>query len=259
VRTDVCRICHRPLTRHQAYADRICGDWRCRERLLRDELEARRSEAGAALGERAANAFPIVVVPYNRRALVPVSDAEREELRAFLEEQLAELCTSAPSASPAGPDSATPDPAPAAAAAPAGDLYPAAGAPGHSETVASLLGKVCGACEGYCCHHGATRHAFLDRRALETYVVRHPEVPAGQVVSRFIEWVPPQHGDGSCLYHTERGCNLPRDMRAAICNEYECKGLRETRDLFAKTGAARVFVVSRVDRRIQRSAFVEVR
>jgi hypothetical protein len=34
---------------------------------------------------------------------------------------------------------------------------------------------------------------------------------------------------GSCAYHGDRGCVLPREDRAPICNAYACDSLQATR------------------------------
>jgi hypothetical protein len=237
-----CRICSKPLTMHEGFAGDICSDWRCRWRDLDAQLEAHRSVAAAAVGEKSAGSFPISVVPFHTRPTVPVSEEERQELLSFLQGRLQEISSHehAPRAVPTDPT-----------------MEQAVNAEAPND-VATLLGKVCGVCAGFCCHHGATNHAFLDEETLLRVLAQHPDIPAAEVVMDFISRIPAEHYKGSCVYHTETGCNLPRDMRARICNAYECRGLKDTRERFANTGAARVFVVVRHDNRIMHSAFVDV-
>ena len=40
---------------------------------------------------------------------------------------------------------------------------------------------------------------------------------------------------GSCVYHTDIGCSLPRNMRADTCNEFLCDTLIELDRLLNKT------------------------
>jgi hypothetical protein len=236
-----CQICSKPLTMHERFAGSICSDWRCRWRSLDAQLETHRSETAAALDEKSAASFPITVVPFHTRPTVSVAEEERQELLAFLQGLLQEIFSHEHVAPAAPTDLGIEAPANVEA----------------SNNVAGLLGKVCGVCEGFCCHYGATRHAFLDEETLVRFLAQHPDMPSAEVAMNFIQRIPAEHYEGSCIYHTKTGCNLPREMRARICNAYECKGLTETRQHVAKTGAARVFVVVRHDNQIMRSAFVD--
>jgi hypothetical protein len=237
-----CRICSKPLTLHERFAGDICSDWRCRWRNLDAQLETHRSDAAEAVGEKSAESFPITVVPFHTRPTVPVSEEERQELLSFLRGLLQEISSHehVTRTLPTDPN------------------VEQSGNAEASEDVAALLGKVCGVCAGFCCHHGATNHAFLDDETLLRFLAQHPDMPAGEAIMDFVGRVPTEHYKGSCIYHTKTGCNLPRDMRARICNAYECRGLKDARQHFANTDVARVFVVVRHDNRIMHSAFVEV-
>jgi hypothetical protein len=107
------------------------------------------------------------------------------------------------------------------------------------------------------CQHGAASHAFLDEETVLFFLAQHPGMRADEAVLEFIRRVPAAHYKGSCIYHTKTGCNLPRDMRARICNAYECKGLKDSRPHFGKNGGSRAYVVVRHDNRIMHGAFVD--
>ena len=237
-----CQICSKPLTLHERYAGNVCSDWRCRWRSLDAQLEAHRIDAAVALGEQSPESFPIAVVPFRSCRTVPVSEGEREELLRFLEQLLREI-SSIRHAAPTMP----PNP----------PIEQSVNADPRNDDSAALLGKVCGVCEGYCCRYGATQHAFLDEEALSRSLAQRPGMQIGEVAVEFIRHVPEEHYEGSCIYHTKTGCNLPRDMRARMCNTYECRGLKDTRQHFMGNGAKRVFVVVRRDNRIMHSAFVD--
>jgi len=84
-------------------------------------------------------------------------------------------------------------------------------------------------------------------------------VPSAKIcqICSYLQHVPEEHNKGSCIYHTKTGCSLARDMRARICNTYECRGPTDTREHFAKTRTGRVFVVVRHDNQIMCSAFMD--
>ena len=238
----ICWICSKPLTTHERFAGNICNDWRCRWRALDAQLEAHRNDAAVEVGEPSAKSFPISVVPFHTRPTVPVSQEEREELLVFLE-KLREAVSSR-------------EEAPQSVLAPA-NAEPPVDAEAPNARLATLLGKVCGVCEGFCCHHGAASHAFLDPETLLRFLAEHPGTQSGEAVLAYLQHIPEEHYRGSCVYHTKTGCSLPRDMRARICNAYECRGLTDTREHFAKTRTNRMFVVVRHDNQIMRSAFVD--
>lgn len=226
---------------HERFAGSICGDWRCRWKSLHAQLEEHRRTAAAARDQLDAELFPVTVVPFRRRPFVPVRDAEREELHAFLQVLAQDLSSRAPTGDAVQQDESLDAEVPVA----------------DSDDVRALLGKVCGVCQGFCCHHGASRQAFLDDETLLHFMQQHPGVTIDEAVKSFVDRIPAEHVEDSCLYHTETGCNLPRDVRARICNTYECKGLTQAREHCAKTGAARAFVVIRHDNRIMGSQFVD--
>ena len=237
----ICRICSNPLTTHERFAGNICSNWRCRWRALDAQLEAHRNDAAVGVGEPSAKSFPISVVPFHTRPTVPVSQEEREELLAFLE-TLREALSSR-------------EEAPQTVLAPA-NAEPPVDAEVPNASLATLLGKVCGVCEGFCCHHGAASHAFLDGETLLRFLAEHPaRGPARQC------WRTSTRSGGALqrllhLPHQNRLQPAARHARS-ICNAYECRGLTDTREHFAKTRTNRMFVVVRHDNQIMRSAFVD--
>jgi hypothetical protein len=237
-----CLVCGRPLTLHQCYSGRVCADWRCRERVLRDALLAHRQEAARALGVAQDEAYPIAVVPWRPQKLVPIEDAQRSELRQFLLELLAQS-PAAQSQPPAGGEDRE-----------AHAMQAAMPADGALDT---LLASVCAVCRGFCCFYGGTRHAFLDADTLRAFRRRNPELDGTAAAKVYLDFLPEQHCVGSCLYHTAAGCKLPRAMRAHICNAYECPGLKDARRAYAGRGTTRACVVVRHDSHIMGSAFVD--
>jgi len=229
--SQTCSVCARPLTLHQRFSGGVCADWRCREKLLRDALLAHRSAAASALEVEPAEAYPIVVVPWRSANVVPLPEERRRELGQFL----AGLLAGAPQAQPPSEPEARPP-----------NRDEARGEPDR------LLAAVCGVCAGFCCHYGGARHAFLDAEAMAAFRAVHPEMRDADVIDAYLDRLPAESCEGSCVYQAADGCTLPRAMRARICNAYECGGLRE-----ARQAGARVCVVVRHDHRIVRSALVD--
>lgn len=235
-----CSICARPLSLHQWYSGGVCADWRCLERVLHDALLAKRAEAARVLGVENATEYTIVVVPLRILKLVPLAEERRRTLAQYLTELLAAM--------PAEENSG------------AGECEPVGSACGSAREseVDRLLAAVCGVCQGFCCHHGGTRNAFLDAETMTTFRADHPGMPDEDVVAAYLNYLPSRVCQGSCVYHTPVGCALPRPMRASICNTYECRGLRDARQIDSSGACSRACVVVRHDNRIVDTAFVEV-
>lgn len=236
-----CLICSRPLTRHQWYSGRVCGDWRCRGRLLGGALVAHRQEAGQALGVMQVETYPVAVVPWREMKLVPLADERRADLQRFVLDLLAQSSADESQSARHGEDGRS---------GRAADVTPP-----HQATD-GLLGAICAVCQGFCCFYGGVRHAFLDADAMAAFRGRYPGTGDAEVAAAYLAFLPERHCEGSCVYHTANGCALPRDMRARICNAYECRGLKETRQGRAAGSDFRACVVVRHDNSIVRSAFV---
>jgi len=82
----------------------------------------------------------------------------------------------------------------------------------------------CTLCRGWCCTGGG-EHAFLDRDSLKYRSEQHGYASAEEMVAACRDWLPEATNDGSCVFHTEGGCNLPRQMRSFTCNSFLCAGL----------------------------------
>jgi len=220
-----CPYCSRVLSTLEHYSGDHCSAPRCREQHLQGQLEAFRDESARSIDEPEPKRYSIVVIPHRTSELVPV---EPERLRA-IEDRLSTLsaaCADQPAA-PAGPDDA-PQAVPA----------------------------VCSSCQGACCYHGGDHAAFLDEETIGAFAARHPHLTADEISTTYLRYVPDRHFAGSCVFHTERGCNLPRTMRAAICNRYECRGLKTARELGQGPHPA-LFIVARHDNAIVRGEFVD--
>lgn len=220
-----CRYCGKVLSALERYSGGYCSAAPCRERYLRDKLETFRDDAARQAGEARPDRFPIVVVPHRAGTLVPVG----ETLVRDLELRLIELAAvSADLEEDAVETSPPPEPLPA----------------------------VCSTCQGVCCYYGGPHMAFIDEETIGRFKAQHPDVPAEAIPGAYLQHVPDRHFDGSCVFHTGAGCNLPRTLRARICNQYECRGLKLAREEGRREHDP-LFIVVRHDNTIVRGEFVE--
>jgi hypothetical protein len=212
------------LSTLEHYSGDCCSTPRCRERHLQDQLEAFRNDTARLVEVPEPERHAIVVIPHRTGELVPV---EPERQRA-LESHLSTL-----------------------AAACAGQSAVSV----RSDDAPQAVPAVCSSCQGACCYHGGNHAAFLDEDTIGTFAALHPDLTPDEISSAYLRYVPDLHFAGSCVYHTDRGCNLPRTMRAAICNRYECRGLKMARELGQGSHPA-LFIVARHDNAIVRGEFV---
>jgi hypothetical protein len=135
-----------------------------------------------------------VIVPRNDRELIPTSPERVKNLR----ERLAALLTRM------------------RANEPASSVRPALD--GFAARVATTA---CRICKGWCCKNG-NDDGFLDEATLARV---WPDKTADAIIHMYVERVPDIGYEGSCIFHGEKGCTLPRDFRSNVCNDYFCGGL----------------------------------
>jgi hypothetical protein len=155
----------------------------------------------AADDEAAADDQETVMVPLNRKALVPTSSERVRRLRKHLVASLRAMRTMKDPVGSASPLRPEPD---------------------------GLTGKVarvaCTLCRGFCCKGGGD-HAYLDERVMARVRQAQPELDARAVMRRYVERVPVVGYEGSCVFHGVDGCTLDRSLRSDVCNSYFCTGL----------------------------------
>ena len=120
----------------------------------------------------------------------------------------------------------------------------------------SILGNACAVCGGSCCFNGG-EHAYLRVDTILLYMHQHPELQEEQVLDEYVSRLPKKTYEGSCVYHAESGCGLPREMRSESCDSFVCNGLSEIEEHAIETKSTCFFIAAIDGRNIFRSAFVE--
>ena len=85
------------------------------------------------------------------------------------------------------------------------------------------LTTACALCRGGCCRRGMETDAYLSAKAMQTLVQQRPDAGPAEIADYYIERVPEMHVSGSCYFHGENGCTLPRSARSKTCNTYLCR------------------------------------
>ena len=155
----------------------------------------------AAGGGAEAGGNQAVMVPLNRRALVPMEPERLRRLRKHIVQSLRAMRTMkrpVESASPLRPEPA--------------------------EFVGKVARAACSLCRGWCCKGGG-EHGYLDERVMSRVRQARPDLDARAVVRLYVDRVPTVGYAGSCVFHGEAGCTLDRSLRSDVCNSYFCTGL----------------------------------
>jgi len=101
-------------------------------------------------------------------------------------------------------------------------MEPIAEAP-QADAPSALLQAACGACRGHCCRDGG-EHAYLKPEDL----ARARAALGGQpedMVELYLGFVPRRSYQGSCIFHSAKGCALPRALRSSVCRNFLCSPL----------------------------------
>lgn len=186
------------------------------------------------LGVRRPESYPMVVVPDDPADVDRLPDSRKQVHAAFLYD----LCVKTLSAGIDGGED------------PLDMNFPETGPP------AVVASRVCGVCQGTCCHLGKAR-AFLDAAAIGRFVTRSGIADPLDIVHAYTAYLPQISVKDACVYQTDQGCTLPRWMRADICNAYRCQGLKQAERMIRDHETSRLYVVVRKDNRITRAAFVQ--
>jgi hypothetical protein len=144
-----------------------------------------------------------VMVPRNLAPLVPMPPERVRTLAAHIDQELADLKKAK------RPERFDPSEA----------LEP-------SGFAARVAQTACALCKGSCCRNGGD-HAFLGERALARQRLDHPGIADDALRQLYLDRIPPESYQGSCIFHAPGGCTLDRSMRADICNQYFCGGLTD--------------------------------
>lgn len=189
---------------HRAQARVTQQAQRAQEAQEAQEDEACRCAALNTHPERRHEEHPLLSLPSCRLPVTPLHPDRRHHFESILSARIHEAAAA---------------PAPAAACT-SWELPPLP----HSE----ILGRACALCRGACCT-AAADHANLDVATLQRVRRLHPDWSENDTRQAYLACLPQHSTEGSCIFHAQAGCTLPRELRASACNYLLCDGLRRLR------------------------------
>lgn len=238
-----CPSCNRPLTTDRERRENVCRDFRCRGPRLQQWSAARRErvqnkqralETSAKrtlkqttpdiLKQTEAEALLLIVVPGIESHIVPPSGERIADFRRTLEASFEE--------------------AEQLVAHPQRSANLLSGHDPHAQATAPLpIVNACSTCRGWCCRMGRP-HAYLQQEFLAWRLIHEHDLTSDDMIEDYLERIPEQSQDGSCVYHTSTGCALPRSIRSSTCNSFLCPGLSQHRDAIEREPQRATAVVS---------------
>ncbi len=91
--------------------------------------------------------------------------------------------------------------------------------PAHLSQVAE---QACTTCRGDCCKQGFKFHAFIRRVTLKRVLNNVDYLNKKNVIETYAKHIPERSIRYSCIFHTDKGCNLADELRADICGDFFC-------------------------------------
>ncbi len=240
-----CQWCGQDIDRHKAATTKCCGRADCEAKRIEEasltvtrqkherymaRLERVKTAYAEEVGE-AAKALQIDpetmlvgVVPHQNVPVIPLPAERRAAFEAHLDKIAAEGFALIPEeyhnprnrASVDGPESA-------------------------------LADACCATCQGSCCKLGGPSNAFLDKWAVAMFRIDHPAPTPEAFKAQYLDLLPDASVRDACVYQTDRGCNVPREKRATICNSFHCKGLNVVFEAAKAQKPAHVAIIAHDD------------
>ncbi len=223
-RHGVCACCGCALTFTQHTRGDVCDDHRCRHWAVRRRInedhrrreKARRDVSAQVvqrlIGPTAAHATVeprALPIPLNPRRITNLPTRRWRLFRDWLNELISRAAAQAYQSSTETSESEAP-------------------ATGDGEDLRlSIIGQTCATCRGQCCLGGGRNFAYLDVETMVGLLRHHRDLRPRDVLATYLALMGPRTYQDSCVYHTESGCRLPREMRSSTCNNFLCSDLQE--------------------------------
>lgn len=206
-----CRGCGSALSTNQSIRG-LCDNPECRRKDVEFQQQRRRQAVLEIIRGRIPASWPpasTAVLPRNSNQLAPLPATRVDALRQHLEQIVTAARMSADQES---------------------DVFKETSATTHGiepeQADMPALGVACGLCGGHCCATGGDS-AWLEPGTIRRLQWHDLPVTDSRIIEHYLGFVPEVSYENSCIYHSEKGCCLPRAIRSRVCNQYLCKGLSE--------------------------------
>ena len=238
-----CRICGIHLNnRKVVVTENICQSPFCRRldannvaaakaREHAKALDQRREDLAEIVRERSLSVQPersqvhslkIVVLPYlEHKLMAPSMERRRQVAENFL--KLASSAFALNSESASQPESVS------NSAESESEQANETASDARDKRFAKMSGTACSTCGGKCCNLGGDT-AFLSTDKFREVLRNRPTSSPEEIVAEYVDHIPFETFQDSCIFHGPTGCGLNRELRSLTCNTYLCVSLNELRE-----------------------------
>ncbi len=109
----------------------------------------------------------------------------------------------------------------------------------------------CSTCRGFCCREGGT-DAFITADFIAWQLIHDSDLTSESLLEQYLNLLPSESVEDSCVFHTSQGCQLPRNMRNNICNDFHCAGLMDVANSFQITDSILSVAISTDNEEVKR-------
>jgi len=113
----------------------------------------------------------------------------------------------------------------------------------HVRSIDYIQATVCSTCRGHCCNLGHG-HAFLRAKHIRDRLTQSPDTSPSQLYRQYLKRIPAYSFVSSCIYHSETGCALTRELRSDVCNRFQCDPLQDVASIYLKNQDTTVVAVA---------------
>lgn len=207
VAKSVCRGCGAALSITQSVRG-LCDNPDCRRKDVPYQEQLRRQAIIKTVKQDVPESWrsqPVALLPRNTQSLTPLNPIRITAFREYLSQTVAQAKALSETA--------------------AETTASTNGIP-TSQADLPFLDAGCALCGGECCQTGGNT-AWLEPATIQRLNWLTLTISEQRIVEHYLSYVPELSYENSCIYHAERGCNLPRKMRSNVCNQFLCRGLSD--------------------------------
>ena len=220
----VCRSCGAALSIAQSIRG-LCDDPECRRKDVPYQDQLRRQAIIQTIQQQIPESWrslPIALLPRNTQSLTPLSQIRIAAFREFLSQTVTQAKALSESAAETSASTN--------------------GIPSNQADL-PVLDAGCALCGGECCQTGGNT-AWLEPATIQRLNWQTQIISEQRIVEHYLSYVPAVSYENSCIYHSERGCTLPRKMRSNVCNQFLCRGLSEVWQGLSSTSSGQCVTAS---------------
>lgn len=107
-----------------------------------------------------------------------------------------------------------------------------------------VMDTACITCQGWCCKTGGNK-AYISRVDIDQWRIKNPEDGPEDIIDFYMSQLPEESVEDHCVFQGPMGCVMDRSVRANICNNHFCSGLRKAEKGLHESDTGHVIYIAR--------------